>query len=115
MKKIVFLQVLILLSVNLSAQNKTALVIGNGVYKNSFASLSNPVPEAKAMASALEGIGFEVIRAYNVQSVERFHALLEMFENKVKSRGGIALFHYGGHGVQVNGENYLLPTETGHP
>ena len=67
------------------------------------------------MADALESIGFEVIRAYNVQSQDRFYALLEMFENKVKQRGGIALFHYGGHGVQVDGENYLLPTETAIP
>ena len=67
------------------------------------------------MAEALEGIGFEVIRAYNVQNLDRFYALFEIFEKKVKARGGIALFHYGGHGVQVDGENYLLPTETSIP
>ena len=62
------------------------------------------------MKEPLESIGFEVIRAYNVKNVERFYALFERFENKVRSRGGIALFHYGGQGVQVDGENYLLPT-----
>ena len=56
----------------LSAQNKTALVIGNGQYENDFSALANPVPEARKMADALESIGFEVIRAYNVQSQDRF-------------------------------------------
>ena len=115
MKKAIPIAVLMFTAAILSAQNKTALVVGNGQYKNDFSALANPVPEARNMADALESIGFEVIRAYNVQSQDRFYALLEMFENKVKQRGGIALFHYGGHGVQVDGENYLLPTETAIP
>ena len=115
MKKTILIVTLMFTAAILSAQNKTALVVGNGQYKNDFSALANPVPEARKMADALESIGFEVIRAYNVQSQDRFYALLEMFENKVKQRGGIALFHYGGHGVQVDGENYLLPTETAIP
>ena len=115
MKKTILIATLMFTAAILSAQNKTALVIGNGQYKNDFSALANPVPEARKMADALESIGFEVIRAYNVQSQDRFYALLEMFENKVKQRGGIALFHYGGHGVQVDGENYLLPTEMAIP
>ncbi len=115
MKKAVLMSILILAAAALSAQNKTALVIGNGAYKNDFLPLSKPVPEARQMADALESIGFKVIRAYNVQNQDRFYSLFEMFENDVRERGGIALFHYGGHGVQVNGENYLLPTETDIP
>ena len=116
MKKcILLLAALTITAMMLPAQNKTALVIGNGQYKNDFSALAKPVPEAREMVAALRSIGFEVIPAYNVQSQDRFYALLEMFENKVKQRGGIALFHYGGHGVQVDGENYLLPTETAVP
>ena len=116
MKKcILLLAALSITAMMLSAQNKTALVIGNGNYKNNFAALSNPVPEARRMAAALENIGFKVIRAYNVQNQERFDALFAMFEKEIKARGGIALFHYGGHGVQVDGQNYLLPTERDIP
>ena len=103
MNKMACIIAMTLVAAILCAQSKTALVIGNGSYSNNFAALPNPVPEARRMADALESIGFEVIRAYNVKNVERFYALFEIFENKVRSRGGIALFHYGGHGVQVDG------------
>ena len=60
MKKcILLLAALTITAMMLSAQNKTALVIGNGNYKNNFAALSNPVPEAQKMAAALENIGFQ--------------------------------------------------------
>ena len=114
-RRILLLAALTITAMMLLAQNKTALVIGNGNYKNNFAALANPVPEAEKMAAALENIGFKVIRAYNVQNQERFDALFAMFEEEIKARGGIALFHYGGHGVQVGGQNYLLPTERDIP
>ncbi len=114
-KHILLLVAFTITAMMLPAQNKTALVIGNGRYKNNFAALANPVPEAKKMAAALENIGFKVIRAYNVQNQERFDALFAMFEEEIKTRGGIALFHYGGHGVQVDGQNYRLPTERDIP
>ncbi len=114
-RQILLLAALTITAMMLSAQNKTALVIGNGEYENNFAALANPVPEARRMAAALEDIGFKVIRAYNVQNQERFDALFAMFEEEIKARGGIALFHYGGHGVQVDGQNYLLPTERDIP
>ena len=116
MKKcILLLAALSITAMMLPAQNKIALVIGNGNYKNNFAALSNPVPEARRMAAALENIGFKEIRAYNVENQERFDALFAMFEEEIRARGGIALFHYGGHGVQVDGQNYLLPTERDIP
>ena len=117
MKKcILLLAALTITAMMLSAQNKTrSSVIGNGNYKNNFAALSNPVSEARRMATALENIGFKVIRAYNVENQERFDALFAMFEEEIRARGGIALFHYGGHGVQVDGQNYLLPTERDIP
>ena len=115
-RQTLLLTALTITAMMLPAQNKTALVIGNGEYENNFAALANPVPEARRMAASPGKHRFSrSIRAYNVQNQERFDALFAMFEEEIKARGGIALFHYGGHGVQVDGQNYLLPTERDIP
>ncbi len=46
---------------------------------------------------------------------DRMYDALATFETKLKQRGGIAFFHYGGHGLQVDGENYLLPVDKDIP
>lgn len=82
-----------------------ALIIGNADYQN--APLKNPVNDAKAMARALRQVGFEVIEHTNVNQ-ETMETAITQFGNKIK-RGGVGLFYFAGHGLQVNGENYLLP------
>lgn len=84
---------------------RTALVIGNGEYKNSL--LQNPPNDARAIANALKESGFVV-------SIE-INASQRVMENAVRNfgkklrKGGTGLFYYAGHGIQVNGRNYLVP------
>jgi len=88
-----------------AAEQRTALVIGNSSY--SSAPLKNPVNDAADMAALLKKLGFSVTLKKNVRLQEMDEAI-ETFGNRLK-RGGVGLFYYAGHGVQVNGVNYLLP------
>ena len=115
MKKIIFPTVVLFflstLISPLSAQNgndnktRTALIIGNSAYKNS--SLKNPVNDATDMARTLRDKGFDVILITNAdqKAVERN---IRKFGRKLR-KGGVGLFYYAGHGVQVRGINYLIP------
>lgn len=88
-------------------QRKTALVIGNSAY---FAApLKNPANDAKAMAKALRDLGFTVDERTNLGMNEMKQAI-EAFGGKIKN-GGVGLFYYAGHGMQVNGHNYLIPVD----
>ncbi|MFP4385148.1 MAG: SUMF1/EgtB/PvdO family nonheme iron enzyme [Spirochaetia bacterium] len=95
------------------AENKTALIIANGNY-NHFSRLTNPVPEAWDLSAALKRLGFEVSLVTDAGKEEMLEALYA-FEQRVQGRGGTALFHYGGHAVQVNGKNYLIPADADIP
>ena len=96
-----------LLSSAFSQEAKNALLIANGDYSE-IKSLSQPVPEGEELKAALESIGFSVIFVKNANRNEMFASLRE-FKSKVEKEGGISFFHYGGHAVQVRGENYLIP------
>ncbi len=90
------------------AATRLALVIGNAHYV-SATTLSNPSNDAEDMAVALRSVGFEVIersdatRATMADAVREFSERLEGVDT--------ALFFYAGHGVQVNGDNYLVPVD----
>jgi formylglycine-generating enzyme required for sulfatase activity len=86
-------------------EQRTALVIGNQAYKQ--AQLTNPVNDAEDMAAILETSGFNVSKIINADRRTMREAIRD-FGNKIK-RGGIGLFYYAGHGIQVDGENYLVP------
>ena len=90
-------------------QNKTALLIANAGYDH-FPKLRTPIQEARQLGAALKRIGFEVEMLTDGSHDEMFDAL-DRFEERVRERGGTALFHYGGHGIQVDGVNYLLPVD----
>lgn len=84
---------------------RVALVIGNGAYRD--APLRNPVNDARGMAEALRQCGFVVAELENVSREAMFRALRE-FGDRIKG-GGIGLFYFAGHGMQVKGRNYLIP------
>lgn len=84
---------------------RVALVIGNGAYSN--APLKNSVNDARDIAQALRELGFEVIYRENVSQNDMKRSI-RAFGDKTRA-GGVRLFYYAGHGVQVNGENYLIP------
>lgn len=90
-------------TLTVSGEQRVALVIGNAAYKESR--LLNPVNDARAVAGALERLGFIVIKRENVKSREIGSALRE-FRSRL-SPGSVALFFYAGHGLQVRGVNYL--------
>lgn len=83
-----------------------ALLIGNSNY--SIGQLDNPANDARDLANVLRSIGFDTTVKMNVDS-DSMKNLIRDFGEKLKNNDGIAFFFFAGHGVQVNGENYLLP------
>ena len=96
-----------------AAQPKEALLIANGKYSH-FAGLAHPVPDAAKLSAALEQIGFRV-RVVSDGNREQMLDAISEFERGLRNTGAIAFFHYGGHGVQVDGKNYLLPADADIP
>jgi hypothetical protein len=94
-----------------SAESRLALVIGQSAYK-SVPALPNPINDAKAVSRMLTDSGFEVSTASDLSQSQIRDALSE-FAGKVASKGGdsIALVFYAGHGVQIDGENFLVPVD----
>jgi uncharacterized caspase-like protein len=93
------------------AENRIALVIGNSTYQ-SVTPLPNPANDAKAMAELLTAAGFEVVAAPDLTQSAMRRAIGD-FAEKAAAKGPdtVALVFYGGHGVQVDGENYLIPID----
>jgi hypothetical protein len=88
------------------AEPRTALIIGNATYAS--APLSNPVNDASAMAQALRGAGFDVTLKTNANQRAIREAIRDLGA-ALRSKGGVGLFYFAGHGVQMSGENYLVP------
>ena len=107
--KIAILTGALLLALNLSANARTALVIGNGAYTN-LSALANPSNDARDMASSLTALGFEVQLLVDASHESIEDAVLD-FGEKLHKGGGVGLFYYAGHGVQDQGRNYLIPVE----
>jgi hypothetical protein len=84
---------------------RTALVIGNAQYE--IGSLRNPEHDAQDMAETLKQLGFEVTLLINANQEHMERAISEFGRHLYQ--GGVGLFYYAGHGVQVDGENYLIP------
>ena len=96
-----------LLAISIQAQEKRlALVIGNSAYEYGGV-LKNPVNDAYAMKQALSEIGFEVLEHYNLNQGDMKKAI-DDFGVKLKGYNS-GLFFFAGHGIQVNGYNYLIP------
>ena len=90
-----------------AAGDRVALVIGNAAYPE--AALTNPKNDARDVAAALREVGFDVIHREDASHREMLGAFRD-FGTKIQ-RGGVGLFYYAGHGVQVKGRNYLLPID----
>jgi len=90
-----------------TGEQRIALVIGNSQYKES--PLPNPVNDARAIAKALTAYGFKVAMKENAGQKEMQLAMRE-FGDALKN-GGVGLFYYAGHGMQVKGRNFLVPVD----
>jgi uncharacterized protein len=95
-----------------AAQSRRALVIGADEYRN-VAKLQKAVGDARAMKAALEKVGFEVDLLINPDR-SAFNSGISDFTRKL-GPGDVALIHYSGHGVALDGENYLLPVDAPRP
>jgi hypothetical protein len=94
---------------NANAERRIALVVGNGSYSN-ISTLRNTTNDAELMAATLETVGFEVIVTLDADRRELGRAIRD-FGTLLRGTGSdtIGLFYYAGHGVQYNGQNYIIP------
>jgi Caspase domain/Putative peptidoglycan binding domain len=90
------------------ADKRVAFVVGNGAYRN-VAPLPNPAVDAKSMAALLRNVGFDVVEGTNLTRDKMTEKLLDF--GKRAEGADVALFFYAGHGIAVNGTNYLLPVD----
>lgn len=98
-------------SVGAVAQERFALVIGNSQYKGVTA-LPNPARDAKAVGALLQEAGFEVTSAFDLDKSGMSRAI-RAFTGRMadKPEKTVTLIYFAGHGVQVEGENYLVPVD----
>ena len=89
-------------------QNRVALVIGNADYRYG-GRLANPVNDANDFANVIRKLGFEVIEGRNLDKRGMDEKITE-FSRKLDN-ATIGLFFYAGHGIQVDGDNYLIPID----
>jgi formylglycine-generating enzyme required for sulfatase activity len=90
-------------------EGRVALIIGNSDYKS--APLENPANDASDLANALEKQGFNVLVRENVGE-RGLKEAVEVFAKHLK-QGGIGLFFFAGHGIQLKDQNYLVPVDVG--
>ena len=90
------------------AEKRLALVIGNSEYKNGV-SLKNPVNDANLIEGTLKQLGFDVIKSLNVDKAAMENSIREF--SRQMPNYNVALFYYAGHGIQVDGVNYLIPVD----
>lgn len=89
---------------------RLALVIGNGAY--TLGPLANPTRDAALVAGSLKAVGFQVTEVENADR-RAFERAVVDFGRALKAAGkdSIGLFYYAGHGIQAEGENYLIPVD----
>ena len=94
-----------------AAENRVALVIGQSVYK-SVTALTNPANDAKLTSEMLQAAGFDVKTALDLSQTEMRQAVGD-FATRIAAKGAdtVALLYYAGHGLQIDGENYLVPVD----
>lgn len=92
----------------LAAADRVALVIGNGAYQ-AVTPLDNPLNDAADIGATLEGLGFEVETVTDLDQVGMIRALGGFRARAAEAE--IALIYYAGHGIEVEGQNYLIPVD----
>jgi len=90
-------------------EKRIALIIGNSSYPS--APLKNPVNDANLMSKELTKLGFEVNTILNGSQNQIKEAISQYGDLLSKDKNTVGLFYYAGHGVQIKGKNYLVPTD----
>lgn len=86
--------------------DRVALVIGNGAYRN-IAKLANPAADARAVAGSLRKLGFDVVEGIDLDHRGMDEKIVAFLRGVPSAK--VALVFYAGHGVQIDGRNYLVP------
>lgn len=92
-----------------SGPRKVALIVGNGAYKN-VQQLDNPPRDAKLIADALRSLGFVTVTLAPDLTRDKFFAALHEFGREAE-KADWAVVYYAGHGMEIGGINYLIPTD----
>ncbi|GAB1717238.1 MAG: hypothetical protein NTAFB05_22800 [Nitrobacter sp.] len=92
-----------------SAETRVALVIGNSEYRN-VPRLANPDNDAAAFARTMEQAGFDVVEARHDLTGAEMRRALRDFGDKARN-ADMAVIYYAGHGIEVEGTNYLIPID----
>ena len=90
------------------SEKRSALVIGNNSYIT-LRPLKNAKNDSSDMANVLRKLGFSVTELHDTNRDEMLKAI-EKFGNQLKTNGGVGLLFYAGHGLEMGGTNYLIPT-----
>ncbi|MGI9382581.1 MAG: caspase family protein, partial [Methyloligellaceae bacterium] len=91
------------------AEKRAALVIGNSAYEHAQR-LPNPANDALAVAATLRSIGFRDVEVAIDQNIDDLRRSIRKFGEKAASVD-VALVYYAGHGMELGGQNYLLPVD----
>ncbi len=93
-----------------AAEPRIALVIGNSNYSGDLPRLPNPANDAELMASTLTKLGFKVVKTHDADLKQMTRSIRE-FSDLLSGAGpqAVGLFFYAGHGLQIDGENWLIP------
>src|SRR5712672_4184568 len=100
---------LLLVSEPALAEKRVALVLGNSAYQN-VAPLTNPANDAAKMAATLKDAGFDVVDSRRDLPAAETRRALRDFADRARD-ADIAVVYYAGHGMEVDGTNYLIPVD----
>ena len=92
-----------------AAEKRVALIIGNGVYK-AQRSLDNPPNDARLIGGSLAKARFEIIETKTNLGIAEFRQALRRFQAQANG-ADVALVYFAGHGIEANGNNWLIPTD----
>ena len=106
--RLILAAMLIVFGANAQATDKVALLIGNAAYDN-VGALSNPVNDVRLIEASLQSHGFDVTRIED-QTLTQMNRALRDFRDKADA-AEVAMVYYAGHGIEIGGVNYLIPTD----
>ncbi|MBM3224517.1 MAG: caspase family protein, partial [Candidatus Tectomicrobia bacterium] len=89
-----------------TGEHRLALLIGNAAYDT--APLRNPVNDVRSMTATLRALGFTVNALENAP-LNKMKQAIDDFGEALRRGGGVGLFYFSGHGMQVKGRNFIIP------
>ncbi|MFB9268578.1 caspase family protein [Bradyrhizobium erythrophlei] len=108
-RRLLFFVVALLLYQPAWASNRVALVIGNSAYKNAEP-LPNPVNDAAIVQATLKSAGFDLVETHLDLQATEMRRVLRDFADQARD-ADVAVVYYAGHGIELEGTNYLIPTD----